>query len=58
MYDVVTFKDVVSNFLGNLKASNYRELVMKMLSALGQLGAKMSIKVHFLFSQFPDSLVD
>lgn len=56
-----SFKDVVQNFLGNHKAPNYRELVRKMLSAFGKLGANMSIKVHFLFShldRFPDNLGD
>ena len=56
-----SFKDVVKNFLGNHKAPNYRELVRKMLSAFGKLGANMSIKVHFLFShldRFPDNLGD
>ena len=31
-----SLKYVVNNFLGNHKASNYRELVKKMLSAFGQ----------------------
>ncbi len=51
----------MNNFLGNHKASNYRELVKEMLSALEQLDANMNIKVHFLFShiyKFPDNLRD
>ena len=47
-----SFKYVVNNFLGKHKASNYRELVNKMLSALEKRGDNMSIKVHFIFSHF------
>ena len=56
-----SFKDVVNNFLGNYKEQHFRELVKKMLSALGQLGTNMSIKDHFLCShldRFPDNLGD
>ena len=53
------FVDVMKNFLGNQKAGNHEDLVGNMLSAFHNLGCKMSIKVHFLFShldKFPDHL--
>ena len=49
----------MKNFLGNKKAGNHEDLVGNMLLAFRQLGCKMSIKVHFLFShldKFPDNL--
>ena len=57
----VSFTDVVTNFLGNHKADNYKQLVRKMLTAYEKLGANVSIKVHFLFShldRFPGNLGD
>ena len=54
-----SFVDVKKNFLGNKKAENYDNLVGNMLSAFYYLGCKMSIKVHFLFSdldKFSDNL--
>ena len=56
-----SFEDVVNNFLISHKESSYRELVKKMVSALGELGTNMSIKVLFLFShldRFFDNLGD
>ena len=53
------FVKVVKNFFGNKKASNYKELVANLLSSFEDIGAKMSIKVHFLHSQldrFPENL--
>ena len=38
------------NFRGNRKAENYQELLEDMLSKFKDLGVKMSIKVHYLFS--------
>lgn len=55
------FRGVVKNFLGNHKAENYTELVSNMLLAFQQLGCRMSIKVHYLYShldQFPENLGD
>ena len=54
-----SFVLVVKNFLGNHRAENYVELVNRMLESFKQLGANMSIKVHFLFShlgRFPQNL--
>ena len=46
------FADVVHNFLGNRKSPNYKELVERMLTAYEAQGCNMSLKVHFLHSQF------
>ena len=56
-----SFVEVVQNFLGNHKASNYKQLVMHMLKCFEKLGANMSIKLHYLFShldRFPQNLGD
>ena len=56
-----SFVEVVPNFLGNHKASNYKHLVMHMLKCFEKLGANMSIKLHYLFShldRFPQNLGD
>ena len=53
------FVKVVKNFFGNKKASNYKELVANLLSSSEDIGAKMSIKIHFLHShldRFPENL--
>ena len=47
-----SFLLVTQNFFGNRKAENYQELVKDMLSWFKDLGVKMSIKVHYLFSHF------
>ena len=55
----LAYEDVIKNFLGNKKAQNYEILVSEMLFAFRDLGCKMSIKVHFLFShlnKFPENL--
>lgn len=44
----VAFKLVVTNFLGNTKADNYKELVENLLQAYKNLGCNMSLKIHFL----------
>ena len=51
--------NVIKNFLGKKKTGNHGALVSNVLSAFHDLGCKMSIKVHFLFSlldKFPDDL--
>jgi len=56
-----SFVEVVQHFLGNHKASNYEQLVMRMLKCFEKLGANMSIKLHYLFShldRFPQNLGD
>ena len=52
------FVKVGKNFFGNKKASNYKELIANLLSSFEDIGAKMSIKVHFLHSHldcFPEN---
>ena len=52
---------MIREFLGNTKASNYRNLVDVMLQNFQALGARMSIKPHYLFSHldyFPENLGD
>ena len=46
---------VVKNFLGNIKASNYEELITNMLYTFKSLGCNMSIKMHYLFSHIDRS---
>ena len=46
----MAFRNVVKFFLGKTKAPNYKELVETLLGSLHQLGANMSIKLHFLHS--------
>lgn len=45
-----SFKNVVSGFLGNKKARNYRELIEELLLNYRKIGARMSLKLHFLNS--------
>ena len=56
-----SFVEVVQKILGNHKASNYKQLVMRMLKCFEEHGANMSIKLHCLFShldRFPQNLGD
>ncbi|GFN92603.1 hypothetical protein PoB_001910900 [Plakobranchus ocellatus] len=53
------FKTICENFLGNKKDPNYKELVSNLLSSYQQLGARMSLKIHFLHNHldfFPANL--
>ncbi|GFO21298.1 hypothetical protein PoB_004780300 [Plakobranchus ocellatus] len=53
------FKTICENFLGNKKDPNYKELVSNLLSSYQHLGARMSLKIHFLHNQldfFPANL--
>ena len=55
------YVSVIREFLGNTKASNYRNLVDVMLRNFQALGARMSIKLHYLSSHldyFPENLGD
>ena len=55
----VSFSAVVKRFQGNLKASNYKELVNDLLATYRKLGCNMSLKVHFMHSHldyFPENL--
>jgi len=56
-----SYVSVIREFLGNTKASNYRNLVDVMLQNFQPLGARMSIKLHYLFNHqdyFPENLGD
>ena len=52
-------KSVVVNFLGSHRHEKYPDIVDSMLKAYEQLGARMSLKMHFLHSHldfFPSNL--
>jgi len=56
-----SFIALVENFVGNHKAHNYVELVEDMLTKYQEMGANMSMKVHYLHSildRFPENLGD
>jgi hypothetical protein len=44
------FREVVTGFLGNRKADNYKDLVEEFLSSYQKLWCNMTLKVHFLSS--------
>ena len=52
------FRLVSTNFLGNIRAENYKELIENMLSLCHKLGCSMLLKIHMLHSHldfFPDN---
>ena len=56
-----SYVSVIREFLGNANASSYQKLVDVMLLNFSAFGAKMSIKLHYLFSHldyFPENLGD
>ncbi|KAI6647100.1 hypothetical protein LOD99_8937 [Oopsacas minuta] len=55
----LSFRDVVESFLGNHKVDNYADIVERLIENYKMLGARMSIKIHFLHSHlnyFPKNL--
>ena len=44
------FRGVCLNFLGNIKAENYEELVEDLLNAYQSMGRSVSLKIHFSHS--------
>ena len=48
----ISFSVVIETFLGNFKASNYKELVHELLASLPEVECNMGVKVHFLHSHF------
>jgi hypothetical protein len=46
----LTFNAVFLNFLGNVKAENYKEFVEDLLNAYQTIGCNMSLKFHPLHS--------
>ena len=54
-----SYVSVEKEFLGKTKADCYQDIVKQMLTNFQALGAKMSIKTHYLFShlgRFPENL--
>ncbi|XP_076804684.1 uncharacterized protein LOC143448723 [Clavelina lepadiformis] len=51
----LSYKNLVKGFLGNTRAENYIEIVLKLLESYRELGCNMSIKMQFLHSHFPNS---
>jgi hypothetical protein len=52
------FRLLSSNFLGNIRAENYKELIEDILSLYHKLGCNISLKIHMLHSHldfFPDN---
>ena len=52
---------VVKNFLGSYKSPNFMQIVTDFLCAYQELGARMSLKIHFLHLHldfFPSNLED
>lgn len=55
------FKSVVNNFLGNERSPEYVLIVQELMQSFMVLGARMSVKMHFLSSHldyFPDNCGD
>jgi hypothetical protein len=46
----ICMANVCLNFLGNVKAENYQELVEDLLNACQVMGCNMRFKIHFLHS--------
>jgi len=44
------FRELVTGFLGNRRADNYKDLVEELLSSYQKLGYNMTVKIHFLSS--------
>ena len=55
---MISFKGVVKNFLGNTLAKNYSEIAQKLLESYKALGCNMSIKVHFFSPSFQCAVSD
>lgn len=57
----VSFQDVVHNFLGNHKSPDFKQKIDSLLQNYCKIGARMSLKIHFLHSHldfFPENLGD
>ena len=57
----LSFKLVVTKFLGNKKNKNYRSIIENMLEDFENLGCLMNLKLYFLDShldEFPQNLGD
>ena len=50
---------MTDKFLGNERPDNYEEIVQQLLVSFGELGSRMSLKIHFLHQHlnfFSDNL--
>ena len=57
----VSFKNVCTNFLGKRRSQDYEEMVGVLMQSFQAMGARMSIKMHFLHSHldyFPENCDD
>lgn len=55
------FKSIIQNFLGNHRSPDYERVIEELLQSFEAVGARMSIKMHFLSSHldyFPDNCGD
>ena len=53
------FKSVCSGFLGNTRLPDYQACIEKLLKSYEDMGCRMSLKIHFLYSHlsfFPPNL--
>ena len=50
----ICFAAVVQGFLGNNKEDNYAELVANLVNSYGNMGCRMSMKVHMLNAHLDD----
>ncbi|KAF2352327.1 hypothetical protein FHG87_016916 [Trinorchestia longiramus] len=57
----LSLKSVIANFLGNHSSVQYQKVIEKLMENFRQLGARMSVKMHFLQSHldyFPENSGD
>ena len=57
----LSLKSVIANFLGNHRSPQYQKVVDELMENFQQLGARMSVKMHFLQSHldyFPENCGD
>lgn len=57
----VSFQSVVHSFLGKRKSPDFKEIIGNLLQNYHKIGARMSLKIHFLHSHldfFPENLGD
>uniref|UniRef100_A0A6A7G0F0 Uncharacterized protein n=1 Tax=Hirondellea gigas TaxID=1518452 RepID=A0A6A7G0F0_9CRUS len=57
----ISFKSIITNFLGSHRSLDYERVVEELLQNFQALGARMSIKMHFLSSHldyFPENCDD
>lgn len=57
----LAYKSITTNFLGNHRSPEYVKVVDELMDSFQQLGARMSVKMHFLRSHldyFPDNCGD